>query len=38
MPAANRGKQLRRLSLVILYAAFSELSRGADEHQDDAPD
>jgi hypothetical protein len=29
MPAANRGKQLRRLSPVTLYAALSELPRGA---------
>jgi hypothetical protein len=38
MPAANRGKQLRRLSPVTLYAALSELPRGADKHQGDAPD
>ena len=29
MPAANRGKQLRRLSPVTVYAALSELPRGA---------
>jgi hypothetical protein len=29
MPTANRGKRLRRLSRVTLYAALSELPRGA---------
>jgi hypothetical protein len=37
MPAANRGKQLRRLSPVTLYAALSELPRGALMNAEDAP-
>jgi hypothetical protein len=37
-PAANRGKQLRRLSPVTVYAALSELPRGAQMNVEDAPD
>jgi hypothetical protein len=29
MPAANRGRRLRRLSPVTFYAALGELPRGA---------
>jgi hypothetical protein len=38
VPAANRGKQLRRLSPVTVYAALSELPRGAVMNVEDAPD
>jgi hypothetical protein len=37
MPAANRGRRLRRLSPVTFYAALGELPRGADERHKDAP-
>jgi len=38
VPTANRGKQLRRLSPVTVYAALSELPRGAMNITKDAPD